>query len=164
MQKSKPAHRFEEDRDKVRFFKQRAKRARYDLSRFEPAIREIMEKSIQGTLHRGLYPFVDEPSGRSAVEEPVRTKREPSVIGRSTEWTWDSALPEVVQKPQSSVSALDKSKKRLVVFVLGGILQSEMRCAYEVSKELNCEVFIGGTSILTPSQVLKQLKEQSSMN
>lgn len=43
MQKSKPAHRFEEDRDKVRFFKQRAKRARYDLSRFEPAIREIME-------------------------------------------------------------------------------------------------------------------------
>lgn len=104
-----------------------------------------------------------------------------SVIGRSTEWTWDSALPEVVQKvstpvevtpdsvipmfqyfqrimaveiifaawnfqPQSSVSALDKSKKRLVVFVLGGILQSEMRCAYEVSKELNCEVFIGGSS------------------
>ncbi|CDJ52937.1 syntaxin binding protein, putative [Eimeria brunetti] len=41
--KSKPAHRFEEDREKIRHFKQRAKRARYDLSRFEPAVREIME-------------------------------------------------------------------------------------------------------------------------
>ena len=43
MQKSKPVHRFEEDREKIRHFKHRAKRARYDLSRFEPAVREIME-------------------------------------------------------------------------------------------------------------------------
>ena len=101
-------------------------------------------------------------------------------------------------QPQSSSLVLDKSKKCLIVFILGGIVQSEMRCAYEVSKELNCEVFIGGrcfppspcnsaplvchssigfvlmvvlgavfaftgdaggTNILTPGQVLKQLKE-----
>lgn len=45
LQKSKLAHRFEGDREKIKYFKQRAKRARYDLSRFEPAVREIMEVS-----------------------------------------------------------------------------------------------------------------------
>ncbi|CDI79534.1 syntaxin binding protein, putative [Eimeria praecox] len=133
--KSKPSHIFEEDREKIRHFKQRAKRARYDLSR-----------RMMGN------------------HDTAQTKRGTAVIGRSTEWTWDSAVPEVVQKPQSSPSILDKSKKGLIVFILGGIVQSEMRCAYEVSKELNCEVFIGGTNILTPSQVLKQLKEQAPVN
>ncbi|CDJ29183.1 syntaxin binding protein, putative [Eimeria mitis] len=143
--KSKPAHRFEDDREKIRHFKQRAKRARYDLSRFEPAVREIME------YHSELFVVVRCLPGAAAA-----------VIGRSTEWTWESSAPEVVQKNSSPV--LDKSKKGLIVFILGGIVQSEMRCAYEVSKELNCEVFIGGTNILTPSQVLKQLKEHEPVN
>ncbi|XP_026189916.1 syntaxin-binding protein 1 [Cyclospora cayetanensis] len=131
--KGKPVHRFETERDKVKFFKQRAKRARYDLSR-------RMETNHEATRH----------------------KRGTSVIGRSTEWNWSSTL-EVSQKSQSPTQVLDKSKPRLVVFVLGGILHSEMRCAYEVSNELNCEIFIGSTNILTPSQLLKQLKEQSKL-
>ncbi|KAL8274679.1 hypothetical protein Esti_001394 [Eimeria stiedai] len=181
--KSKLAHRLEDDRDRIKYFKQRAKRARYDLSRFEPTIHEIMEKAIQGTLHGGRYPFVDEPSFR------VCNCYAASVIGRSTEWTWDSAT-DSVQKvkgtehckystwvhllPSSNICALcfsqsvpqivDRSKKRLVVFVLGGIVQSEMRCAYEVSKELNCEVFLGGTNIFTPTQVIRQLKDQAPLS
>lgn len=157
--RSRAAHRFEEDKERIKYFKQRAKRARYDLSRFEPAVREIMEKAVQGTLHGGRYPFVDEPSRRMEHQDTARTKRGTAVIGRSTEWTW-SPVSDTVQKSQNSPRSMDKSKKRLIVFVLGGILQSEMRCAYEVSTELNCEVFIGSTNIFTPSQVLKQLKEQ----
>ncbi|KAL8425067.1 hypothetical protein Efla_001456 [Eimeria flavescens] len=169
VQKSKVVHRLEEDRDKIKFFKQRAKRARYDLSRFEPAIRELMEKAIQGTLHGGRFPFVDEPSVALVGHMPLRDFAAraffaASVIGRSTEWTWDSTAEVVPKVKRLSVPAVvDKSKKRLVVFVLGGIVQSEMRCAYEVSKELNCEVFIGGTNIFTPSQVIKQLKKQAPL-
>ena len=37
-------------------------------------------------------------------------------------------------------------------------MQSEMRCAYEVSKELNCEVFIGGLcSLHFPRHLLLML-------
>lgn len=43
----------------------------------------------------------------------------------------------------NSPASLDRSRRCVVVFVLGGVTQSEMRCAYEVSNKLNHDVFVG---------------------
>lgn len=48
------------------------------------------------------------------------------------------------QKPRASYKEARKSSARLIIFVIGGITYSEMRCAYEVSEAYkSCEVVIG---------------------
>lgn len=52
------------------------------------------------------------------------------------------------QKPKASYPDERRSKARLILFVIGGITYSEMRCAYEVSQAFkSCEVIIGKPSL-----------------
>jgi syntaxin-binding protein 1 len=47
--------------------------------------------------------------------------------------------------------------KRIVVFVVGGITRSEMRVAHMLSKRLERDIVLGGTSLLDPDTFLKNL-------
>lgn len=62
-------------------------------------------------------------------------------------------LSSARQKPRSNYLELDrKNGSRLIIFVIGGITYSEMRCAYEVSQaHKSCEVIIGKTFIFSVS-------------
>ncbi|KAG5502005.1 hypothetical protein JKF63_04276 [Porcisia hertigi] len=50
-----------------------------------------------------------------------------------------------------------KTRRRVVLFVLGGVTYGEARAAYEISKAAHVEVFVGGTSLLTPDRFLSSL-------
>ena len=57
-----------------------------------------------------------------------------------------------------------KNVPRLIVCVLGGVTYSEMRCAYEVTRDnkKGFEVICGGSTILTPSRFLDDVKSLST--
>lgn len=60
------------------------------------------------------------------------------------------------QKPRANYLEDRKNGSKLIVFVIGGITYSEMRCAYEVSQaHKSCEVIIGKACVFLFSVFLK---------
>ncbi|KAK4300359.1 hypothetical protein Pmani_027439 [Petrolisthes manimaculis] len=113
----------------------------YQMSRWTPVIKDIMEDVIENKLEERHFPFL---AGRSAV---LPRTGAPSSVRYAYNWHKDKGA---------------KNMPRLIVFVVGGITYSEMRAAYEVTKSgKNWEVVIGSTHILTPKEFLSDLRNLS---
>ncbi|KFP23900.1 Syntaxin-binding protein 3, partial [Colius striatus] len=112
----------------------------FQLSRWTPIIKDVMEDAIENKLDSKDWPYC--------------SKCPP---------TWNgSGIVSARQKPKGSYRHERKSSARLIIFVIGGITYSEMRSAYEVSQAYrSCEVVIGSTHILTPKMLLDQVKSLS---
>nr|XP_021149454.1 syntaxin-binding protein 3 isoform X3 [Columba livia] len=112
----------------------------FQLSRWTPVIKDVMEDAIENKLDSKDWPY-------SSQCPP----------------TWNgSGAVSARQKPRASYKEARKSSARLIIFVIGGITYSEMRSAYEVSEAYkSCEVVIGSTHILTPKRLLDEIKSLS---
>uniref|UniRef100_A0A8D0DRA2 Syntaxin binding protein 3 n=1 Tax=Salvator merianae TaxID=96440 RepID=A0A8D0DRA2_SALMN len=112
----------------------------FQLSRWTPVIKDIMEDAIENKLDSKEWPYC------SQCPAP---------------WNGSGAV-SARHKPKSSYLDDRKSGSKLILFVVGGITYSEMRCAYEVSQAYkSCEVIIGSTHILTPRRLLDDVKALS---
>ncbi|XP_063596413.1 protein ROP-like [Penaeus indicus] len=121
--------------------KERITEQTYQMSRWTPTIKDIMEDCIDGKLEEKHFPYL---AGRSAAM--------PRTAPSSVRYNW--------HKDRSATA--QKNMPRLLVFVVGGMTYSEMRAAYEVTKSgKNWEVIIGSTHILTPSDFLSELRNLS---
>ncbi|XP_076010629.1 syntaxin-binding protein 3 [Genypterus blacodes] len=109
----------------------------YNLSRWTPVIKDVME---------------------DAVENKLDTKEWPHQSECPAAWNGSGAV-SARQKHKASTQDERRSGSRLIIFIIGGMSYSEMRCAYEVTQAVkSCEVIIGSSHIVTPSSLLDDIK------
>jgi syntaxin-binding protein 1 len=110
----------------------------YQLSRWTPYVKDLMEDIIDEKLDQRQFPFLsNRPMGGAGFS------------GTSARPTWHRN-----EKQQAT-----RSGPRLIVFIIGGASYSEMRSAYEVTTaNKKWEVIVGSDQILTPKTFLNNLE------
>ncbi|XP_050429019.1 protein ROP isoform X2 [Adelges cooleyi] len=122
--------------------KERITEQTYQMSRWTPVIKDLMEECIDDKLDTKHFPFLAGRAATSGYHAPTSA--------RYGHWHKDKG------------QQLIKNVPRVIVFVIGGVSFSEIRCAYEVTNQFkNWEVIIGSSHILTPEDFLNNLSALS---
>ncbi|XP_055306022.1 protein ROP-like [Sitodiplosis mosellana] len=122
--------------------KNRVTEQTYQMSRWTPMMKDIVEDCIDDKLDSRHFPFLAGRAQSATYHAPTSA--------RYGHWHKDKAQTTVKNVP------------RLIVFIVGGISYSEMRCAYEVTAaKAGWEVIVGSSHILTPEGFLGDLASLS---
>ncbi|XP_012733488.2 syntaxin-binding protein 3 [Fundulus heteroclitus] len=118
----------------------RSQEETYNLSRWTPVIKDVMEDAVENKLDTREWPHQSECPA-----------------------AWNGSGAVSARQRNKTISQDDRrTGSRLIIFVIGGITYSEMRCAYEVTQAVkSCEVIVGSSHILTPTSLLEDIKALS---
>ncbi|KAF6761496.1 ras opposite [Ephemerocybe angulata] len=138
------------DKDRKNRFKQKSSNEEeYELSRFKPAIRTVLEDQVADRLETALFPYVRDAPSTSSVTTSLRSPPPQTTSLRSQKPAWHRA-PRTQQ--------VQDNKQRIIVFMAGGMTYSETREVYQLSTSLNKDIFIGSTHVTTPKGMVDDLK------
>lgn len=126
--------------------KERINDQTYQMSRWTPVLKDVIEDCIDEKLDNNHFPFLGGQRHGSQFSSGAPSS------GRYGGWHKD----KVAVTNQKNVP-------RIICFILGGATFSEFRVGYEVSNDKkNWEVIVGGSQILTPEGFLKEVKNLSN--
>lgn len=112
---------------------------RFIASRWDPKIKNLIEEIYERRLD----------------------EREFKVAGKKST---SDFRPAASARYGSGLAGKPREKRKIIIFVVGGITYSEMRVAYELSKKTNTTVILGSDEILTPSSFLESLRDRNTVN
>ncbi|KAL0953723.1 hypothetical protein HGRIS_004913 [Hohenbuehelia grisea] len=121
----------------------------YDLSRFKPLLKTVIEDHFANKLDPTLFPYVKDSPSTAAPSPNIRAATPTTTSLRSQKPAWHKAA-----RP----TTMSDTRQRMIVFVTGGMTYSEIREAYQLSTALNKDIYIGSTHALTPRNFIDDLK------
>uniref|UniRef100_A0A671WYS4 Syntaxin binding protein 1b n=1 Tax=Sparus aurata TaxID=8175 RepID=A0A671WYS4_SPAAU len=95
--------------------KERISEQTYQLSRWTPLVKDLIEDAIEDKLDPKQYPYISQRQVSSKASAP-------SSSARYGNWHKNRGPTEM------------KTGPRIIVFIIGGMTYSEMRCGYEVTQ------------------------------
>merc|ERR1711892_1440915 len=121
--------------------RERVSEQTYQMSRWTPMIKDIVEDAIEDKLDNNHFPFLSgQRQGSNLQKAPTSA--------RYGQWHKDKKDTQTKNVP------------RIIVFIVGGTCLSECRAAYEVTNDKkNWEILMGGSHLLTPENFLECTKE-----
>ena len=116
------------------------------LSRFEPAVKDMIQELLKGTLDQTVFPYTKPLLDNNEAQVNVS-----QTSLRSAKPTWARTRPSAME-----------SRQRIIVFVAGGATYSESRACYEISRKFSKDVYMASSHMLTPNMFLRQLGDLSA--
>uniref|UniRef100_A0A671WQG6 Syntaxin binding protein 1b n=1 Tax=Sparus aurata TaxID=8175 RepID=A0A671WQG6_SPAAU len=121
--------------------KERISEQTYQLSRWTPLVKDLIEDAIEDKLDPKQYPYISQ----FVILNACYTSGT-AFSARYGNWHKNRGPTEM------------KTGPRIIVFIIGGMTYSEMRCGYEVTQANGkWEALIGEFTILNPKLLLRAL-------
>ena len=124
----------------------------YEVSRYEPPLRRLVEDLFSSLLTTHDFPYVRPPTGAMTTDQPFADK----ATSKLASWASNSKTPRPTNESTGG--------RRVVVFVLGGVSHSECREMHALGAEIGREILLGSTSLLTPQSYIINLKELKQLD
>ena len=115
------------------------------LSRFDPAVKSMLEELLHGTLDQTLFPYTKPQLDGNEAQVNVSQSSL-----RSAKPTWARTRPSAME-----------NRQRIMVFMAGGATYSESRCCYEVGRAFSKDIYMASSHMLTPNFFLRQVGDLS---
>ncbi|KAL3126327.1 SEC1 syntaxin [Cryptosporidium hominis] len=150
----KHIHKYElNNKERVKYYKQRLRNIEINLSRFEPLIKTIIYHLLC-QLNIGNNSLISYNSfNQNSFNEEF-----PCVDKYNANEGSHYLLGNLNQiQSHSSIPRYSLKNKLVIVFVIGSITFPEIRCVYELMNESNSNIYIGGINITTPTQLIRQV-------
>ncbi|CAI2349948.1 unnamed protein product [Caenorhabditis sp. 36 PRJEB53466] len=107
---------------------------RFPSCRWEPKIREVLQEAAERRL--------DEREFRFMSKKPESTGQRTASSARYG----------------SGLNGRAREKRKIILFIVGGMTFSEMKTVYEMSALTNTTIFLGSDAVLTPSDFLHTIR------
>lgn len=109
----------------------------YEVSRYAPRVKGILQDSVSGVLDTSAFSTV-KGTGAGSSSGPASAKAAPVSLRQKA--TAAAPMSSQTSTPTTTGSVPSRS---VVLFVIGGVTYSEIRAAYEVAEATKREVYIG---------------------
>lgn len=117
------------------------------FTRFEPALKVMLEDQVKGTLDPAVFPLTKPHLADGLMQDNVSQ----ASLRSASKPTWARTRPSA-----------NEPRQRLIVFIAGGATYAEARACYEVSQQMSKEVFLATSHMVTPSLFLRQVSDLST--
>ena len=131
----------------------------YELSRFVPRIKGVLQSLVAGDLSETDYPYLggDKDGAAPAGTEDKKKKRSLKATAKWADKSKTAAGAAAAAGQGDDYVGASDADQRFIVFVAGGMTYSESRSVYEVAAATSKNCYIGSTQFFTPTTFVQEL-------